>query len=635
MMYHHKTTGFEMGNPDIIPLSPAAGGLPVREEVTGCLKSMILSASGWRKVFAVSGQEEDNTPLIGSAHTVIAALIADTFGDYMIDRCGSDCTIAVGIDARPTGTAIADTMLRVLAGKGITLQYLFITAAPEIMAYSRKVDGFVYISASHNPIGHNGIKFGLNDGGVLPGSETSKLADTFKSRCSAPDVCTTAAALVSKATPSMMDAVYTAVENHKKAAVEAYRAFTGKVVSGVSEPAGQQAFFNMIRTSTRNNPLTVVCDMNGSARTLSIDKTFLADCGIGFTAINDNPRQIVHTIIPEPENLVYCAREMIRLKPEQPAVTLGYMPDCDGDRGNIVYWNNKTGTADVLKAQEVFALSVLSELAWLEYRTGGDGKTAVAVNDPTSMRIEDITAAFGARTVRAEVGEANVVNLAREMRTAGYTVPILGEGSNGGNITHPAAVRDPLNTIFALIKLLVIKDTVDVSGTNKPGLFHLWCIRSRQEQAYRDDFTLADIIETLPVYTTTGVSESRALMHINTTDHALLKKRFQQEFERSWAEKKDRLLSDFGIATYEAICNNGTKETRNITDYSLSGRGGLKILFKDSAGQPSAYIWMRGSGTEPVFRILCDVKGNRPDMESSLLEWETELLLKADTPDEP
>ena len=253
MMYHHKTTGFEMGNPDIIPLSPAAGGLPAQEEVTSCLKSMILSASGWRKVFAASGQEEDNTPLIGSAHTVISALIADTFGDYMIDRCGLSCTIAVGIDARPTGTAIADTMLRVLAGKGITLQYLFITAAPEIMAYSRKVDGFVYISASHNPIGHNGIKFGLNDGGVLPGSETSKLADTFKSRCSAPDVCTTAAALVSKATPSMMDAVYTAVENHKKAAVEAYRAFTGKVVSGVSEPDGQQAFFSRIRDSTRNN----------------------------------------------------------------------------------------------------------------------------------------------------------------------------------------------------------------------------------------------------------------------------------------------------------------------------------------------------------------------------------------------
>lgn len=39
---------------------------------------------------------------------------------------------------------------------------------------------------------------------------------------------------------------------------------------------------------------------------------------------------------------------------------------------------------------------------------------------------------------------------------------------------------------------------------------------------------------------------------------------------------------------------------------------------------------MRGSGTEPVFRILCDVKGDKPTMEAELLQWETELLLQAD-----
>ena len=39
---------------------------------------------------------------------------------------------------------------------------------------------------------------------------------------------------------------------------------------------------------------------------------------------------------------------------------------------------------------------------------------------------------------------------------------------------------------------------------------------------------------------------------------------------------------------------------------------------------------MRGSGTEPVFRIMCDVKGNKVDMEKALLEWETELIKKAD-----
>ena len=207
----------------------------------------------------------------------------------------------------------------------------------------------------------------------------------------------------------------------------------------------------------------------------------------------------------------------------------------------------------------------------------------------------------------------------------------MGEGSNGGNITHPAAVRDPINTIFALVKLLAIQDTTQADGTVKQGLFHRWCCKSGQEAAYKADFTLADIIATLPVYTTTGVSESRALLKIKTTDHGKLKARFQKEFEDSWQQKKEALAKDYGIVAYEAICNNGTKETRNLTDYSLSGKGGLKILFKDIAGKNTGFIWMRGSGTEPVFRILCDVRGNNKQMEEALLAWETELLEKADS----
>ena len=56
----------------------------------------------------------------------------------------------------------------------------------------------------------------------------------------------------------------------------------------------------------------------------------------------------------------------------------------------------------------------------------------------------------------------------------------------------------------------------------------------------------------------------------------------------------------------------------------------LLIVFKDTNGDALAFIWMRGSGTEPVFRILCDVKGNKPEMEKELLQWETELIQKAD-----
>ena len=299
-----------------------------------------------------------------------------------------------------------------------------------------------------------------------------------------------------------------------------------------------------------------------------------------------------------------------------------------------MYWDEATGKSQILKAQEVFALSVLAELAYLDYRCEDATekiRPGVSVNDPTSMRIEEIAAAFGASVFRAEVGEANVVNLARKARKEGYTVPILGEGSNGGNITHPAAVRDPINTIFALVKLLTIQDTTLPNGNVKQGLFHRWCSKSGQEASYKTNFTLTDIIATLPVYTTTGVSENRALLKIKTTDHGKLKAKFQGLFETSWQQKKDKLLANYGIASYEAICNNGTTETRNLGDYSLSGKGGLKILFKDGEGKSCGYIWMRGSGTEPVFRILCDVRGNNKKMEEELLAWETELLTGADS----
>ena len=73
-------------------------------------------------------------------------------------------------------------MIRCLVKRGAIIQYSAVTSAPEIMAYARKLDGFIYISASHNPIGHNGIKFGTNDGGVLNAEENAKLVKEFLSR---------------------------------------------------------------------------------------------------------------------------------------------------------------------------------------------------------------------------------------------------------------------------------------------------------------------------------------------------------------------------------------------------------------------------------------------------------------------
>ncbi|MCF0242813.1 MAG: phosphoglucomutase [Treponema sp.] len=578
---------------------------------------MILSASGWRKVFAVSGDEQDKTPEISSSDTALSVIAAETFFDYAVKKTGQEFpVIAIGMDTRPTGSAICDAMIKALVCKKAVVQFTGITSAPEIMAFSKKIDGFIYISASHNPVGHNGIKFGMNDGGVLNAQENAILTEEFKKRLEEPEAENKAFDRISKASSSEVRTIYQNSKASKFNALRAYEDFAVRTISGSEDKARQNDFFEEIRNSMLLNPIGVVCDFNGSSRTLCIDRDFFGKNKIKFYEINSEAGNIVHEIIPEAENLVHVAAEMERLHKEgHNEVLLGYMPDCDGDRGNIVYWDEKQQKACILKAQEVFSLSVLAELTYSVWCNSGnkDFRPAVCVNCPTSMRIEEIASKLEASVFRAEVGEANVVNLAREKREEGFTVPILGEGSNGGTITYPASVRDPLNTIFALLKLLTMRGG---------GLYELWCSKSGNK--YKDNYTLSDILESLPKYTTTGVSEQRAVLKVPSLEHAELKRKFQKKFIEDW--KKTSLKKKYGLESYRVSITNGTKERYDVEDWGESGKGGLKVLFYGKNKTPLAFIWMRGSGTEPVFRIMCDVKGDDIQMEKELLEWESKLL---------
>ena len=589
------------------------------------ITNMILSASGWRKVFAESGNEQDTSSSIGQENKAISVFAAEVFANYIKNTSAKESPIVIlGMDSRPTGKEIADAAVKSLVQNGISVKCAGIIAAPEIMAYSRNADGFMYISASHNPIGHNGIKFGLNTGGVLNAEENAKLTAQFKERCESENAVEEAISILKSVPNKKIEEIYEAMPYTKIEALAAYKKFLLWTISGTQSSEKQNELFSIIKSETKNTDsarkIGVVCDMNGSARAASVDEKFFTENGISFYAIHNTPGEIAHEIIPESENLVFLAAEMERLQKEgKTDAILGYMPDCDGDRGNIVYWDEKAGRATILKAQEVFSLSVLAELSYAKWinKQNANFKSAVAVNCPTSMRIDEIATTLGAKVFRAEVGEANVVSCAQEKRAAGYDVRIFGEGSNGGTITHPSSVRDPLNTVFAIIKLLSIKE-----------LYKNWC--DLTGAFYSDDFSLTDILDTLPKYTTTGVSESRAVLHIATKDHSLLKSRFQNVFQNEWTLKKDELYEKYKILYWECVITNGTKETRRVTDFSKSGRGGLKIVFYDEENIPVAFIWMRGSGTEPVFRILCDVKGDNPEMERFLLQWETQMLTVAD-----
>jgi phosphoglucomutase len=152
------------------------------KEIQDTLNKMILSASGWRGVFCPSGDEEGKNTEISPAHRVICGAAAHVFAEYL----GKSPLVLLGRDTRPTGKAIIESMVPILLSLGCEVRDAGITAAPEIMAWARSVEtggracGFIYVSASHNPIGHNGIKFGLTDGGVLAADEAVKLIARFR-----------------------------------------------------------------------------------------------------------------------------------------------------------------------------------------------------------------------------------------------------------------------------------------------------------------------------------------------------------------------------------------------------------------------------------------------------------------------
>ncbi|MDR0315728.1 MAG: phosphatidylglycerol lysyltransferase [Treponema sp.] len=617
----------------------------LKEDVDAALGKMILSASGWRGVFASDGNEESAAEWISPAHRIIAAAAALVFAEYLraINTISGKPPLALlGCDTRPTGKAIAETMIPVLLAQGCTVRYAGITAAPEIMAWARSLRvadkgspeaGFVYISASHNPIGHNGLKFGLTDGGVLAAKETAKLIASFRSLLADANSIASLETLIAGSDLAAVQEVYAAETKTKNEARKAYFDFSEKVAWGEKIAANAGAapvsvtfdIATALKQGLASRPLGLACDFNGSARTVSIDRDFFTGMGIKFEAINAQPGEIAHRIVPEGESLEPCRALLEELHRRDPSFMLGYVPDCDGDRGNLVVWDETLAKARALEAQEVFALACVAELSHLVWGSGSVPHIAIAVNDPTSLRIDRIAAAFGAEVFRAEVGEANVVGLARRLREKGYIVRILGEGSAGGNITHPSAVRDPLHTVLALAKLLSLR-----GGAGRPGLFEIWCERSNQRRLYRDDFNLADVIASLPAFVTTGAYAEEAVLRVNTSDHSLLKDRYQRIFLREWEAQKEKFKTRYGIHSWEAIAYNGMEEKRGLANFGEAGRGGLKINFLNNEGMAIASIWMRGSATEPVFRVMAEVEGTDKSIEHDLIDWQRRMTLEAD-----
>jgi len=218
------------------------------------LDKMILTASGWRSIFSADGDGESPCKDILPVHKIISAVAAKVFLDFL---SGNDGAIIVGRDTRPTGEAIADAVIRSLLAAGRKIKYAGVVAAPEIMAFTRetKAVGFVYISASHNPIGHNGIKFGLSDGGVLKADKNALLVSAFKTLLASEELTEGIPALLESVSAEEIARVYSAHAENKKSALAAYLRFTEEVITGSDESSEREKIFSALREAIKKSRL--------------------------------------------------------------------------------------------------------------------------------------------------------------------------------------------------------------------------------------------------------------------------------------------------------------------------------------------------------------------------------------------
>lgn len=588
MKYYDKNTGLFIEDTG----STLLYGKATDESLKTTLSKCILSASGWRAVMAESGDEEDRRENVSEEMLLIAAAAAAAFFDYLKMESPR---IIMGQDARPTGRLLSAAVRRAFIAKGAILDDIGISSAPEIMAASHRYDGFFYISASHNPIGHNGYKFGVN-GGVLSKEEIDKVIPHLKEMIETEGAADNLRKLILGASDEGLCNVLRGHNTAKRNALETYRSFVIRTAK-TSEP------FSL--------PFGIAIDFNGSARAASIDKQFLRKHDAKLWMINSEPGEIAHAIVPEGENLEYVRKELESQYKKDESFVLGYMPDNDGDRGNFVY-TDKHGKAHILSAQTVFALVALIELSYDSMR--GKKKIAIAVNGPTSLLIDDIATKLGAEVFRSDIGEANVVSLSEKLRAMGYTCRVCGEGSNGGNITYPAKVRDPMNSLMTFAKLWSVE-----------GLYQF--VMERLGKKADDKPSLHSVISALPKYITTSAFSSDAVMHIQSTDYNKLKDAYEDILQYEGNGRMPEGFSRWEVRQYE-----GSEEEIGIgKDHRApDSTGGLKVQFYDDKDKAIGYLWLSKSRTEPVIRTMVDIKGNDKKLHDALLDWQHEMVKRAD-----
>ena len=364
---------------------------------TKIVMALIKSISGFRGT--IGGKTNDGLTPIDTVKFVsaFAAFIKETYNKEKI-------TIVLGRDARVSGEMVSHLVVGTLMGMGVDVIDTGLSTTPtvEVAVTEKKADAGIILTASHNPMQWNALKFLNAKGEFISASEGKRVLELAASE----DFLF---AEVDKLGHCISDTTTIDMHIEKVLALDL-----------VDVEAIKQANFKVAYDA--------VCSTGGLVLTKLLNALGVQQ----VVALNTEPTGVFpHNPEPLPENITQICEEVVKQ-----GCDVGFIVDPDVDRLAIVCENGKPFV------EEYTLVSVADYV--LDHTSG-----ATVSNMSSTRALRDVTEAKGQRYYASAVGEVNVVEKMKEMNA------VIGGEGNGG-IIYPALHygRDALVGIALFLSLL-------------------------------------------------------------------------------------------------------------------------------------------------------------------------------------
>lgn len=359
--------------------------------------ALIKSISGFRGT--IGGKTNDGLTPIDTVKFVsaFAAFIKETYNKENIK-------IVLGRDARVSGEMVSHLVVGTLMGMGVDVIDTGLSTTPtvEVAVTEKQADAGIILTASHNPMQWNALKFLNAKGEFISASEGKRVLELAASE----DFLF---AEVDKLGHCISDT--TTIDSH----IEKVLALDLVDVEAIKRANFKVAY-------------DAVCSTGGLVLTKLLNALGVQQ----VVALNPEPTGLFpHNPEPLPENITQICEEVVKQ-----GCDVGFIVDPDVDRLAIVCENGKPFV------EEYTLVSVADYV--LDHTSG-----ATVSNMSSTKALRDVTEAKGQRYYASAVGEVNVVEKMKEMNA------VIGGEGNGG-IIYPALHygRDALVGIALFLSLL-------------------------------------------------------------------------------------------------------------------------------------------------------------------------------------